>query len=76
MQSFGLIVPSTEPGWHYSDTLSGKWSYNNNATFKLQIGDIDRPFFFRINKLTYDSLFVSLTNENYTDPIVDIEFNR
>ena len=78
MQSFGLIVPRTEPGWHFGDTLSGKWSHNNNMTLKLQLGDItiSHPFFFKITKLTYDSLAISMTDESYGDPFVDIEFAR
>ena len=36
--SNGLIVPTAVPGWHSGDTISGKWTKNND-TLVLFIGD-------------------------------------
>ena len=78
MKSFGIIIPTTEPGWHFGDTLAGKWTHYGNNTLKLEIGDIgiNHPFFFKINKLTYDSLNISMTDESYMNPYINIQFVR
>jgi hypothetical protein len=38
--SNGLIVPTAVPGWHFGDTLQGKW-IKKNDTLVLSIGDSD-----------------------------------
>ena len=76
MESFGVIVPTVEPGWYYGDTLIGNWTFSNDRNLKLTIGarSIKRSFYYKVIKNTKDSLLISQTDENYNDPFLDFAF--
>lgn len=78
MYSFGLIIPTVEPGWHFGDQLAGNWTQKENRFLELTIGDelINRPFFYKIIKHTADSLILGQTNEDYSDVYLKYEFVR
>jgi hypothetical protein len=58
MRSNGLIVPNAVPGWHFGDTLEGRWTKVKD-TLVLSVGD---------DKLGYKWKFkvLQLTNKNLT----------
>jgi len=57
MKSNGLIVPTAAPGWHFGDTLQGKW-IKNKDTLVLSIGDNkqDYTWKFKILQVTNKDL--------------------
>ena len=78
MESFGLIIPTALPGWHFGDTLIGKWKINKSNYLVLTLGDNEDSYtsFYKIIKFTKDRLTIGQTNENNGEPFLKIEFVR
>jgi hypothetical protein len=54
MNSNGLIVPTAVPGWHFGDTLSGRWTKVKD-TLVLSIGDGKQGYKWRFKVLQVTS---------------------
>jgi hypothetical protein len=57
MNSFGLIVPTSIPGWHFGDSLEGSWAKSGD-TLILSTGDESQSYKwkFKILQLTNKEL--------------------
>lgn len=77
INSYGLIIPTAVPGWHFGDKVRGKWAQNQNE-LKFTIGDnkINYPFFYKIIKHSSDSLILGMTTESYEEMYMTLEFTR
>lgn len=77
MNSNGLIIPTAVPGWHFGDKVEGKWTQHVKR-LKFIIGDnkVNYPFFYKIIKQTNDSLILGMTNEDYEETSMILEFTR
>ncbi len=78
MKSFGLIVPTAEPSWHFGDTLAGKWLQNEKDFLTLQTGDekLSYRFLYKIITLTKDKLILGQTIGKADEPHIKLEFSR
>ena len=77
VNSYGLIIPTAFPGWHFGDKVAGKWT-QEKSRLKLMIGDsqVNYPFFYKIIKQTNDGLVLGFTNEDYEETYMISEFTR
>ena len=77
INSFDLIIPADEPGWHFGNKISGKW-LKNNMHLKLTIGDkkTQNLFFYKILSLTKNRLIIEETSEDNVERFNQIIFNR
>ena len=63
-----VIIPNVIPGWHFGDTLAGKWSNNSGGFFlTMENNGATVPFRYRILKLERDSLL--LEENGYPDDL-------
>ena len=77
MKSFGLIIPSSQPGWHFADLLSGNWA-STKTTLKLTLGnkEIENTFFYKIIELSKNRLIIGQTGDDYAEHFNEITFVR
>lgn len=54
MKSNGLIVPTAVPGWHFGDTLQGRWTKEKD-TLVLSIGDDKQGYKWKFKVLQVTS---------------------
>ncbi len=78
MKSFGIIIPIAQPGWHFGDTLAGKWWQIEKEFLIMQIGDekLSNQFLYKIISLTKDKLILGQTIGKADDPHMKLEFSR
>jgi hypothetical protein len=57
MRSNGLIVPNAVPGWHFGDTLQGRWTKVKDKLV-LSVGDDKHSYkwIFKVLQLTSKDL--------------------
>ena len=77
VNSYGLIIPTAVPGWHFGDKVAGKWTQEKHKV-KLAIGNsqVNYPFFYKIIEQTNDRLILGMTNEDYGENHMILEFIR
>jgi len=77
VNSYGLIIPTAVPGWHFGDIIGGTWTQSKNK-LKMVIRDdkVNYPFYYEIITLTRDSLVLGMTNEHYEKTYMTLAFIR
>ena len=75
MVSNGLIVPTAIPGWHFGDTVQGKWTKTND-TLILTTGEekLVYKWNFKILLATDKDLKLQQVYENYKGKVNELWF--
>ena len=84
MESYGLLIPDAEAGWHFSgNSMKGKWALNNKKGLTLIIGDEKEhhSFFYKVielsdNRLILGQIHPENGNIEKVDPFLQLEFVR